>query len=141
MSEPAVDRMPFGPVARDERRRIRVVVVCSDRAYSESLRSHLAADYDVLLARNAGEAAAKAQALSLDVVVVDMGVQILGLSALARMRQLDPAPVICCLATAETMAAKCESDFDFVLARPSTGAELPDRIRFILAKAGSNKPA
>jgi DNA-binding response OmpR family regulator len=135
MTEPARERLTFETVASDQRKRARVVVVSSDGMYAESLRSHLAAEFDVLMARNAGEAAAKAQAVSVDVAVVDLGSTILGLPALSRMRNLECVPVICCLATPGCQVDQSQFDFDFVLARPSSASELPDRIRFILAKA------
>lgn len=137
MNEPANHNLLFASTESCPQARTRIVVVSSDRDYSESLRSHLAGEYDVLLARNGGEAAAKAQAVSVDVAVVDLGSAILGMSALCRMRSLPSAPVICALALPEAPPAQSQFDFDYVLARPSNGAELPERIRFILAKAKS----
>jgi len=118
-----------------------VVVVSSDRIFAESLRSHLAREFDVLLARNGGEAAAKAVAVHVDVAVVDLGSPILGLSALGRMRDLNPAPILCALAVPEPHSAKLDFDFDYVLARPARGSDLPERIRFVLAKSASQDSA
>ncbi len=117
--------------------RKRLVVVSSDSTYSESLRSHLASGFDVLMARNAGEAAAKAFAVHVDLVVVDLGKPVLGIPALSRMRDLSDPPIICGLAPVDDTSAQAKFDYDFVLARPDTGANLPDRIRFILAKKDS----
>ncbi|MBI2843385.1 MAG: response regulator transcription factor [Armatimonadetes bacterium] len=123
---------------RAERRK-RIVIASNDRAFAESLRSHLAVEFDVLLARNGGEAAAKAQAVSVDVAIVDLGCPILGISALARLRDLTPMPVICALVMPSASSAQSQFDFDYVLARPKTGADLPDRIRFILARSASDE--
>lgn len=116
-------------------RRRTVVVVSHDRAFAESLRSHLAGDFDVLLARDGGEAAAKAQAVKVDVALVDLGSPVLGMSALGRMKSGDTPPLICALALPGAPAAQDQFDFDYVLARPTSGANLPERVRFILAKA------
>jgi DNA-binding response OmpR family regulator len=114
-----------------------VVVVSSDRTFAESLRSHLAREFDVLLARDGGEAAAKAQVVPIDVAVVDLGAPLLGMSALSRMKSMASAPVICALALPGAPPAQAQFDFDYVLARPASGADLPERVRFILAKAAS----
>jgi DNA-binding response OmpR family regulator len=119
------------------RMRKRVIVVSSDRSFAESLRSHLAAEFDVLLARDAGEAASKAQAVSVDLAIVDLGAPVLGLAALSRLKALQPRPIICALAVPEDPAASSQFDFDYILGRPATGADLPERVRFILAKAES----
>lgn len=135
MGEPAEDRSLPIRVAQDPTRRRRIVVVSGDREFAESLRGQLAIAFDVLLARNAGEAAAKAQAVSVDMVIVDLGVPVLGVPALTRMREFEYVPVICGLTpVADPTSARSIFDFDFVLARPTSAAELPDRIRFILAK-------
>jgi DNA-binding response OmpR family regulator len=135
MKKPADGAAHEVPEEVAARKRKLVMVVSSDREFAESLRSHLAGEFDVLVARNAGEAAAKAQAVRTDLAVVDLGAPLLGISALGRMRELHPAPVICALALPEVPAAHSQFDFDYVLARPATGADLPERIRFIVAKA------
>jgi len=123
------------PVEQQPAKRKVVVVVSSDRALAESLRSHLARDFDVLLARDGGEAAAKAQAVKVDIALVDLGAPVLGISALGRMKNHVSAPVVCALAKPEAPQAQAQFDFDYILARPSSGADLPERVKFILAKA------
>jgi DNA-binding response OmpR family regulator len=135
MEEHAHDINP----GRAPRRRKLVVVISSDRAFAESLRSNLARDFDVLLARDGGEAAAKSQAVQVDLALVDLGSPILGVSALGRMRGLNPQPIICALALPEGPLAQSRFDFDYVLARPDSGIDFPDRVRFILAKEQNNK--
>ncbi len=141
MNKPAVGELFPSPAEETARRHKRIVVVSSDRAYAESLRSHLAQEFDVLLARNAGEAAAKSQAVPIHVAVVDLGSPILGISALARLAQSKPPAIICALVSPEAPSARHQFEFDYVLARPDTGADLPERIRFILAKAESKADA
>ena len=77
--------------------RRRLVLVSSDKAFAESLRSHLAVDFDVLMAKNAGEAAAKSQAVPPHMVIVDLGAPVLGMAALDRLKTLRPAPIVCSL--------------------------------------------
>ena len=127
----------IGAANQVARKRRLVVVVSSDRTFAESLRSHLAGEFDVLLARDGGEAAAKAQAVTVDIALVDLGSPVLGMSALARMKNVEPAPIICALALPEAPSAQAQFDFDYVLARPETGVDLPERVRFILTKAES----
>lgn len=123
------------PVEQQQLKRRVVIVVSSDRALAESLRSHLAKEFDVLLARDGGEAAAKAQAVKVDVALVDLGAPVLGVSAFGRMKSYVSSPIICALVKPEAPKAQTQFDFDYVLARPSNGADLPERVRFILAKA------
>lgn len=134
MRDPA-EEIPNIAANQAARKRRVVVVVSSDRAFSESLRSHLAREFDVLLARDGGEAAAKAQAVTVDIALVDLGSPVLGMSALSRMKNTISASVICALALPESPAAKAQFDFDYIIARPANGADLPERVRFILAKA------
>ncbi|MEN6373015.1 MAG: hypothetical protein ABFD64_13485 [Armatimonadota bacterium] len=122
------------PVEQPSSRKV-VIVVSSDRALAESLRSNLAKEFDVLLARDGGEAAAKAQAVKVDIALVDLGAPVLGVSALGRMTSHVSTPVICALVKPEAAQAQTQFDFDYVLARPTNGADLPERVRFILAKA------
>lgn len=139
MNEVAKENALFPSAGSVARVRKRVVVVSSDRDYAESLRSHLAKSFDVLLAKNGGEAAAKAQAVPIDLAVVDLGSAILGISALVRIRSLPTGTIICALAVPDAPPAQSQFDFDFVLARPSSGADLPERIGFILAKSEAAK--
>lgn len=122
--------MEFQPVVRR-----RLVLVSSDKAFAESLRSHLAVEFDVLMAKNAGEAAAKAQAVPSHLVIVDLGAPVLGMAALDRLKSLRPAPIVCSLIVPGATPTESGFEFDYVLARPASGADLPERIRFILAKA------
>ena len=115
--------------------RRRLVLVSSDKAFAESLRSHLAVEFDVLMARNAGEAAAKAQAVSSHMVIVDLGAPVLGMAALGRLKSLSPSPIVCSLVVPGASTTESGFEFDYVLARPTSGADMPERIRFILAKA------
>lgn len=116
-----------------EKRKL-VMIVSSDKIYAEALRSHLARQYDVILARYGGEAAAKAVAVHIDLALVDLGAPILGLEALARVRGLQHPPVFCALATPRSSEAHSEFIFDYVLARPTDGSELVERVRFVLGK-------
>src|SRR3990172_882654 len=131
----AAERAP----AERARKRRRVLVVSSDGTFAESLRSHLAGEFDVLLAKNAGEAAAKAQAVQIDLALGDLGSPILGMPALGRMRGGVPRPVVFALAVPESPPAQSQFDFAYVIARPQPGADVPDRVRFILAKAERGK--
>ncbi|HOM71015.1 MAG TPA: hypothetical protein PLZ21_00990 [Armatimonadota bacterium] len=134
----STERFVFSlPVEQRSDRRKLVMVVSSDKSYAESLRSHLARDFDVLMAKDGGEAAAKSNAVKVDVVVVDLGSPVLGISALSRIKNVVSSPLICALTKPEIPSAKSQFDFDYVLARPTSGADLPDRVRFILAKAGN----
>jgi DNA-binding response OmpR family regulator len=137
MTELARERVSKSDPAVGFAPRPRIAVVSSDVAYAESLRSHLAAGFDVLMARNAGEAAAKALSVHINLVIVDLGKPVLGIPALSRMRELKEPPIICGLAPVDDNTAQSQFEFDFVLARPSSGADLPDRVKFILAKKES----
>jgi DNA-binding response OmpR family regulator len=124
---------------RVEHKRKLVVVVSSDRTFAESLRSHLAKEFDVLLARDGGEAASKAQMVTVDVALVDLGRPVLGISALDRMKNGISSPVICALVQPGSPSAQDQFDFDHVFARPRSGADIPDRVRFILAKSEKSR--
>ena len=75
--------------------------------------------------------------MHIDLAIVDLGRPILGIPALSRMRELKDPPTICGLAPVDDNSPQTDFDFDFMLARPSSGADLPDRVRFIMAKKAS----
>lgn len=117
--------------------RRRIVIVSSDEKFAEWLRGQLAGEFDVLIARHAGEAVAKSKAVGVGIALVDLGAPLLGAPALTQLKQLDPSPVICALAIPDAPDTHPQIEFDYVLARPSSASDMAERIRFIQAKVRS----
>ncbi len=134
--EEIVRRIPE-PTAESERKII--IVASSDRLFAESLRSHLAKGFDVLLAKDCGEASTKAQATSAHLVIIDLEPPLMGMAALSRLRDLREPPLVCALALPKSPTDVELFDFDYVLARPENGSSIPERIRFIFAKESEQR--
>lgn len=137
MQNPAEEFPYYSHKWQPQLNRNRIVVVSSDEKFAEWLRGQLAGEFDVLIARHAGEAVAKAKAAAVGIALIDVGAPLLGAPALAQIKSMIPAPVVCALAFPGASETLPQFDFDFILARPSSAEDMSDRLKFILAKIRS----